>query len=250
MGSNFTTMKILAVANAVAVLVACWAAWELRLTTFASRWDSPKTAALLLFVLAAVLDSPWRLMSEASYSLTGRFFFFTVVGHVCYLAACASGLKYIYLRLLPDAAIGPLVRKRLVPAVAGAAAAMVIAFTASSRTASLSADHLFLVRPDGWLRLYWLTFYATLTTILLVAMYGLNRLRADPRSVMLKLLLTSLALGALSAVISGWGVLAGHAESVRLFAWPIAYSAIAVGAVAVVLSWRHRVWTMLRPRDG
>lgn len=242
-------MKILTLANAVAVLVAAWAVWELRLTTFGSRWDSPKTTALILFGLGAVLDSPWRLMSEASYGLTGRFYFFAVIGHVCYLAACASGLKYIYLRLLPDAAIGPLVRKRLVPGVVAASAIMVLAFVASPLTSTLSADHLYLVRPDGWLKLYWFTYYATLTTILVAAMYGLNRLRADPRSVMLKLLLTSLALGTLSAVISGWGVLAGHAESVRMFSWPIAYSAIAVGAVAVVLSWRHRVWTMLRPRD-
>lgn len=243
-------MKVLAIANVVAVLVAAWAAWELRLTTFRSRWDSPKTTALILFVLAAVLDSPWRVMSEASSSYTGRFYFLTVIGHICYLAACASGLKYIYLRLLPDAAIGPLVRRRLVPTVFTAAAIMVVAFTASPLTASMSADHLFLVRPDGWLKLYWLTFYGTLTTILLAAMYGLNRLRSDPRSVQLSLLLTSLGLGALSAVVSGVGLLSGHGESVRLFAWPLTYAAIALGAVAVVLSWRHRVGTMLQPRDN
>lgn len=242
-------MKILIIANLVAVLVAAWATWELRLTTFRSRWDSPKTTALILFILAAVLDSPWRMMSEASVSLTGRFYFFAVIGHVCYLAACASGLKYIYLRLLPDAAVGPFVRRRLVPAVFLAAAIMVVAFSASPLTSSLSADHLYLVRPDGWLKLYWLTYYGTLTTILAFGMYGLNRLRADPRSVMLNLLLTSLALGASSAVVSGVGLLSGNAQSVRLFAWPLAYAAIAVGAVALVLSWRHRVWAMLQQRD-
>jgi hypothetical protein len=68
--------------------------------------------------------------------------------------------------------------------------------------------------------------------------------------VQLNLLLTSLGLGALSAVISLVGLLSGHGESVRLFAWPLAYAAVAVGAVAVVLSWRHRVWTMLQPRDS
>jgi Kef-type K+ transport system membrane component KefB len=243
-------MQILLTANIVAVLVAAWATWELRLTTFRSRWDSPKTTALILFMLAAVLDSPWRAMSEASFSYTGRFYFFTVIGHVCYLAACASGLKYIYLRLLPDAEIGPFVRRRLVPAVFVASAIMVVTFTASPLTASMSSDHLYLVRPDGWLTIYWLTFYGTLATILLAGMYGLNRLRADPRSVQLNLLLTSLGLGALSAVISLVGLLSGHGESVRLFAWPLAYAAIAVGAVALVLSWRHRVGTMLQPRDN
>lgn len=242
-------MKILVIANIVAVLVAAWAAWELRLTTFRSRWDSPKTMALILFALAAVLDSPWRLMSEASFSLTGRFYFLSVIGHICYLAACASGVKYIYLRLLPDAAIGPFVRRRLIPAVAGASAVMVVAFVASPLTSSLTADHLYLVRPGGWLKLYWLTFYGTLITILLVAMYGLHRLRADPRSVMLNLLQASLALGTLSAALSAVGLFTGHNETARLYAWPLTYAAIAVGAVAVVIAWRHRVWSMLRPRD-
>lgn len=240
-------MKILIIANIVAVLVAAWAAWECRLTTFQSRWDSPKTAALILFALAAVLDSPWRTFSEVSFPLTGRYYVLTVVGHVCYLTACASGVKYIYPRLLPDAAIGPFVRRRLVPSVALAAAVMVIAFAASPLTASLTADHLYLIHPDGWLRLYWLTFYGTLTTILIVALYGVNRLRTDPRSVMLNLLMTSLGLGVLSVVVSALGLLTGNAESMRLIAWPITYAAIAVGAVAVVIAWRHRVWAMLRP---
>lgn len=242
-------MKILAVANIVAVLVAAWAAWELRVTAVRSRWDSPKTFAVILFGAAALLDSPWRMMSEASFSLTGRYYFFAVIGHIFYIAACASGVTYIYLRLLPDAAIGPFVRRRLIPAVGCASAVMVVAFVASPLTSSLSADHLYLVRPDGWLKVYWLTYYGTLTAMLLVAMYGLNRLRADPRSVMLKLLLTALALGVLSSLVSVVGLLNGHNESARLLAWPLGYAGIAVGAVAVVIAWRHRVWSMLRPRD-
>lgn len=241
-------MKILVIANVVAVLIAAWAAWELRVTAFRSRWDSPKTVALILFVVAALLDSPWRMLLEESLSLTGRYYFFAVVGHVCYLTACASGVTYIYLRLLPDVAIGPFVRKRVVPAVAAAAAVMVVSFVASPPTSELTADHLYLIHPDGWLALYWSVFYGTLTGLLLIAIYGLNRLRTDPRSVMVNLLIISLALGVLSILVSALGLVMGANESVRLFAWPIAYAAIAVGAVAVVVAWRHRVGSMLQPR--
>lgn len=242
-------MKILIIANIAAIVVAAWAVWEFRLTTLQSRWDAPKSTALVLFALGALLDSPWRAVSEASFEWTGRFYFFTVLGHICYLTACASGVKYIYLRLLPDAAIGRFVRRRMVPAVVLATAVMVVSFSLSPATASLSADHLYLVRLDGWLAVYWFTFYATLLAILITAMFGVHRLRSDPRSVMLNLLMTSLGLGALSVVASALGLLTDHAESVRLYAWPITYAAIAVGAVAVVIAWRHRVWSMLRPRD-
>lgn len=242
-------MQILVIANIAAIVLAVWGVWEFRITSIRSRWDAPKSTALVLFAVGALLDSPLRVMSEASLSLTGRYYFFTVIGQICYLTACASGVTYIYLRLLPDEAIGPFVRRRLVPAVAFAAAIMVITFIASPRTASLSADHLYMVRPDSWLAAYWFTFYGTLLTILVIAMFGLNRLRTDPRSVMLNLLLTSLALGVLSVLASALGLVIGRNESMRLIAWPLTYAAIAVGSVAVVIAWRHRVWSMLRPPD-
>lgn len=245
-------MKILVIANIVAVLVAAWAAWEFHLTTHRSGWDSPKTAALVFFALGALLDSPWQALSESSFSMTGRYYFFTVVGHICYLVAAASGVKYIYLRLLPDEVVIRLARTRMTPLLIVAIITMVVCFVASPRTSSLTAEHLYLVRADGWLLLYWMTFYVALVSLLLLAIYGVNRLRTDPRSVMLNLLMVSLGLGALSCIVSGLGIATGHTETTRLVGWPIAYAAIAVGSVAVVLAWRHRVWAMLRPRrtDG
>lgn len=246
-------MTILAIANVVAAFaaasVAAWALWEMRVTSFRSRWDFPKTTSLILFAVAAVLDSPWRVLSEQSFALTGRSYFFAAVGHCCYLAGGAAGLKYVYLRLLPDEAIGPLMRRRLVPLVMIAVAIMAVSFSATPLTVSLSADHLYLVRPDGWLMVYWITFYGALTAMLLAGMYGLNRMRSDPRSVKLEWLLTALGMGVLSAVLSLVGLAVGHLDSVRLFAGPLAYAAIAVGAVAVVLSWRHRLSSMMRPDD-
>lgn len=240
-------MNVLVAANLVAVVVAAWAVWECRLTTFRSRWDSPKKTALLLFALAAVLDSPFRAVSAASFDWTGRYYFFMVVGHVCYLTAAASGVKYVYLRLLPDAAIGSFVRKRMVPLVTVAAIVMVVSFFASPQTSTLRADHLYLLRPDRWLTVYWLTFYTALSALLLAAMYGINRLRADPRSVMLSLLMTSLVLGEVSVIVSAVGLFSGHNATARLVAWPITYAAIAIGSVAVVIAWRRRVWSMLGP---
>lgn len=238
-------MTILVLANVIAVSVALWALWELRLTSFGSRYDSPKSLTLILFALGALLDSPSREAARMSYSVLGRDYFLTVAGHICYLCAAAVGVKYIYLRLLPEPQITRFVKRRTVPAVAIAAAVMVVCFTASPRIRTMTDDHFYLVHPDGWLALYWTAFYSTLAGLLLVAMYGVYQLRADPRSVKLNLLMTSLGLGLLSVAGSAWGLISGRNEEVRLYAWPLTYGAIAIGALAVVLSWRRRVAELL-----
>ena len=247
-GCFLTRMKILVIANVVVLLIAVWAVWECR-ASFRSRWDAPRTMALVFFGLGVALDSPWRAFSEVQAPVLGRYYFLTVMGHICYLIAGALGNKFIYLRLLPDTAIGPFMRSRIVPMILGAATVMLVSFTASSATVSLTADQLYLVHPDGWLILYWLTYFAALIALFVIAMFGVNRLRTDPRSVMLSLLLAALALAALSCVAGAWGVLFDRSESTRLVAWPIAYAAIAGGAVAVVVAWRHRVDAMLRPPE-
>jgi hypothetical protein len=239
-------MRILLIANVAALLIAVWAVWECR-HSFRSRWDSPRTMALMFFGIGVALDSPWRAFSEVQSPLAGRYYFLTLIGHICYLVAGALGDKFIYLRLLPDSAIGPFMRTRILPLILLAATVMVVSFAASPVTAALTADQLYLLRPDGWLTVYWLTYYATMTAVLVIAMYGVNKLRTDPRSVMLNLLLAALVLAALSCVASAWGVLGGRSESIRLLAWPIAYVAISAGAVAVVVAWRHRADSMLRP---
>lgn len=237
-------MKILAIANVVVLLIAVWAVWQCRFS-FRSHWDAPRTVALVFFALGVALDSPWRAFSEVS--LAGRYYTLTVIGHICYLIAGALGNKFIYIRLLPDTAIGPFMRTRIFPLILGAALVMVFSFGASPLTATMTADQLYLVRADGWLTVYWITYNTTLTVLFALGFYGVNRLRTDPRAVMLNLLLASLALAALSCVAGIWGVLAGLNEDVRLFAWPIAYAAIGTGSIAVVVSWRHRVKSMFNP---
>lgn len=122
-----------------------------------------------------------------------------------------------------------------------------VLFVASPVTSTLTADQLYLIRPDRWLTVYWITYYATMTALFVIGLFGVNRLRTDPRSVMLNLLMASLALAALPCVASALGVLNGRNESTRLVAWSIAYAAIGAGSVAVVVAWRHRVQSMLRP---
>lgn len=238
-------MSIVVLANLIAVAVAVWAVWELGLISLASRYDSSKSATLILFALGAALDSPLRVLGEASQSLTGRYYVLTVIGHICYLFAAASGVKYIYLRLLPEPDINLFVKVRAATPTLLAAAMMVVFFMSTPLPIAGGADHLYLVRPDGWLAAYWTTFYGTLTGLLVTAMYGVNRLRADPRSVMLNLLLCSLGLGVLSIVGSAVGLLTGRNEEVRHYAWPLTYAAIAVGSLAVVFAWRHRIRMML-----
>lgn len=241
---GLTRITILVIANVLALLIAVWAVWECRFS-FKSRWDAPRTMALVFFAFGVAVDSPWRVFSEVSFA--GRYYVLTVVGHICYLIAGALGNKFIYLRLLLDPAIGLFMRARIVPMVLIASTIMLVSFAASPSTSSVTADQLYLVRPDALLTVYWLTYYAMLIALFLMAMVGVNKLRTDPRSVMLNLLMASLALATVSSVASAWGILDGRNESTRLVAWPVAYAAISAGAVAVVVAWRHRVQSMLRP---
>jgi hypothetical protein len=242
-------MGILAVANVLAVAVAAWAVWECR-ASFGSRWDASRTAGIVFFGAGAALDSPFRAMSEASFTLVERYYASTVLGHICYLIGSMNGIKFIYLRLLPDEQVQRFIGRVIAPVIAVASAVMVGAFFASPLTSTLTAGYLYSVPADGWLTLYWLTYFATGLALLLVAACGVNRLRSDPRSVMLNLLLTALLMGSLAVTASAVVLLEGHNTGTRNWVWPIGYAAIVAGSVAVVLAWRRRVRTMFDPLPG
>lgn len=241
-------MTVVRVANIVVVLVMAWAVWERRLT-FQSRYDFPNTAAVALFGLGAALDSPWPAVSAASHALTGHYYAFMVLGHFCYMAGAAMGIKSVYMRLMPDDAIGPFLRRRIVLPILGAAAIMVISFAASPATSSLSVDHLYLASPDRWLTIYWVVHFGTITWLGIVVSYGVSRLRGDPRSVMLNPMLVSLVLAALAGVVIAVGLVLGHGQDVRIVGWLVVYGSFIGGAVSSALQWRHRVQSLLRPSE-
>lgn len=232
-------MSWLYVANVVVLVVAAWALWERRLT-FQSRWDAPITWGIALYGLGAALDSPWPGVAAASYPLTGKYYLPMGFGHICYLAG-SVGIKSIYQRLLPDDAIDRFTRRFITIPIAAAAAVMLICLVASPVTSTMSEANLYLVRPDGWLQVYWATFLGTLMALTLVSMYGLTRLRLDDRSVMLNLLIASQVIGTLAALAIGVGVLTNHVEITGLMVWPFVYAGIIGGAVAAVVAWRHRI---------
>lgn len=237
-------MPFLVAANILAVLTAAWAVWECRLNFF-SRYDSARTITLLLFCVGSVLDSPLRAMAEASQNLVGRYYFFTVVGHLCWLTACVTGNKFVYVRLLPDSVFGRLMRTRVMPALVVVGTVMVMAYFASPRPETLSADYLYLVPPDGWLKIYWFCYFTSLTALLLLAAYGAYLLKRDPRSVKLNLLITALLLGAASSVTSGLGMATDRSAATPLWVWGLADAAIVCGSIAVTLAWRERLKGMI-----
>ena len=113
----------------------------------------------------------------------------------------------------------------------------------------MSGDHLYLVTPDGWVKVYWLTHFATATLLGVVAVYGVYLLRPDPRAVLLNVVMAALAVGAVSGgVVVGWGVINGRIETSRLVAWLLTYAAFAVTAVVSAVQWRRRVQAMHEPR--
>lgn len=235
-------------ANIAVFIIAAWAVWARRLT-LQSRWDAPITRGIALYGLGAALDSPWPGMAAASAPWTGKYYLLPALGHICYLSG-SVGIRSIYLRLLPDAAIGRFTRRFLVIPIATAAAVMLACLIASPVTSRMPADHLYLVRPDGWLRVYWLAFLGTLMGLALVSLYGLVRLRVDSRSVMVDLLIASQAVGMLGGLAIALGVLADRITITGFMVWPFVYAGIAGGAIAAVAAWRHRMSVLFGDRPG
>lgn len=236
-------MSALYLGNIVVVAVAGWAVWERRLT-FGSRWDAPITVGIVLFGLGAVLDSPWPAAGAASLPLTGRYYLLMAAGHVCYLLGAAMGIKAAYQRLLSDEAIGPFLRERILAPIAATAVIMAVCIWVSPLSATMTVEHLYLAKPDGPMAVYWIAFLGGLAVLELISLYGASRLRCDPRSVMVNLLMASQAVGTLAIASIAVAVLTGHGAVARILVWPLAYAGIIGGSVAAVVSWRHRVRSM------
>lgn len=232
-------MTTLYLANAVVVAVVAWAVW-VRRDTFQSRWDAPITVGAALYGLGAVLDSPWPAISAASHPFTGKYFLLLTLGHISYLAGSAIGLKSVYVRLLPDEELGPFMHTRVYPLVYGAAAIMVVSMVASPVTNVMPVAHPYLTTPDGWLTVYFLTYYLTMAALMGIAIYGGLQLRRDQSSRIVDALIGAAVVGSLACLAALIGVLTGRAGFVAGVAWPVAYAATIAAAVTCAVSWRGR----------
>ena len=238
-------MTALRVVNALVLVVAPWALW-VRRDTVNSRWDAPITAGIALFALGAALDSPWPNVAAASFPLIGKFYLLNCLGHVSDLLGATRGLKAVALRLMPNDAIGPFMRTRIMAPVLLASGVMLVCLLQSPATSAMPAENLYFVAPDGWLLAYWVTYFTALTGLNAVAIYGSITLRSAPRSTTHDLLVGATALGTLS----GWGffaaIVTGAHRLIETAAWPGTQIAIIGGAVACALSWRHRATALGR----
>ncbi len=234
-----TSVTFLYVLNALVLPTAAWALW-VRRDTIHSRWDAPITAGIGLFALGAALDSPWPDAAAVSHPLTGKFYLVNCAGHICYLLGATRGLKTVAVRLMPDDAIDPFMKRRIMPPVFAASLGMVFFLVKSPATSSMPAANLYFVPVDGWLVAYWVTYFLTLTGLNAVAMYGGFRLRSGPRSTTHDLLVGATALGTLGC----WGffaaIVTGQHRLIETVVWPNSQIAIIAGATACALSWRHR----------
>lgn len=233
-------MATLYLANVLVLILAGWALWERRLSLH-SRADVPITIGIALFALGAALDSPWPGVAAASYPLTGKFFLLMAFGHISYLAGAATGIKASFMRLMPDEAIGPFMRTRIMPMVTVAAPIMLVCIYNSSCTSTMRVDHLYLADPDPWLSVYWIVFVGALIALEMVSIYGGIVVGRDPRSISAHALAASQLVGVLACVLIGLRLVIGANDAVPVLIWPTAYAAIIGGIVASVYSWRQRI---------
>lgn len=239
-------MIALHVANAGAVLAACWALW-VRRHSFGSRWDAGITVGVALYGLGSALESPWPALSAMSFPLTGKYYLLPVVGNICYLAGTAIGLKSFYVRLLPDAEIGRFMRIWIAPVVTIAAVIMLACAVASPATSAMPADSLYGVPIDGWLRAYFVTYFLSATMLLSAAVFGGLRLREGPNAGAVVPLMLIALIGSIACLWHLVAILSGHDQhAAALFG---GYLATTVTALACGISWRRRVEDLTRPRQ-
>ena len=240
-------MVSLGVANFFLVVCVVMVVWERRLT-FGSPYDSPITIGTVLFGAGVGLTSPWPVAAGVPFPFTGKYFVLIVIGQFSFLAATAFGIKAVYLRLLPDEAVDPFMRKRIAPLIAIASVALVICFVRSSLTLSGPVDGPSFATLDGWLAVSWLVYFGFLAMLGLILSYGVARLRRDPRSVMLRILLLSLLLASLSAVVIAYTLVSSGHVSTWTAVWMINYAAFFGTAIAFGMQWRRRVRALLPRR--
>jgi hypothetical protein len=241
-------MVFLGFANALAVVASCWAVW-VRRVSLGSRWDAPLTIGVALYGVASALDAPWPAIASASFPLTGKYYLLNTVGHICFLAGNAAGLRAVFIRLLPDHEIGRFVQTRIAPVVTIAATVMLVCVIASPMTSTMPANYLYGIPLDGWLRVYFCVFFLTMTATLWMAFFGGIRLAEEPRSpgTVLPLLGTA-STGSLACLSFLVVILTGRTELIPRL-WPIGFLATAAAAVACAVAWRHRIADLTVPVD-
>lgn len=243
-------MTALGLANAIAVVSACWALW-VRRHSVGSRWDAGITIGVALYGLGSLLESPWPGVSAASFPLTGRYYLLPVIGNICYLAGTAVGLKSFYVRLLPDAEIGRFMRTWILPVVAVPATVMLLCALASSRTRTMPAYSLYGVPLDGWLKVYFVTYFVSVTLLLWAAVFGGIRLREGANAGAVVPLMAIAALGSLACLGHLVAVLLHHTHPAPATALAGGYLATTMTALAAAIWWRRRVRDLTRPQaDG
>ena len=234
-------MTFLNLANAFAVLAACWSVW-VRRQSFGSRWDAGITVGVVMYGIGSALESPWPSIAAMSFPVTGKYYLLPALGNVSYLGGTAVGLSSFFIRLLPDAEIGRFMRTWIAPVVGVAATVMLACVVASPHTSVMPADTLYGLPLDGWLRVYFTTYFLSVTALLGAAVFGGIRLRDGSGAViplMVIALLGSLAcLGHLAAILTGNN---GLTPTLALLG---GYLATTVTALACGIYWRRRVAAM------
>lgn len=237
------------IVNALAVASCAWAVW-VRRDSFGSRWDAPITVGIVLYGFASALDTPWPAVAEASFPLTGKYYLLNTIGHCCYLAGNAAGLRTVFIRLLPDDEIGPFMRSIVIPAVTVAIALMAVCVVASPITSNLHAGYLYAAPLDGWLRVYFCTFFLTMTATLMLALFGAIRLSAEPPGLgPARPLMATVSIGSLACLSLLALILSDHSGLIPRL-WPLTYLGTTAAAVTCAVAWRRRIADLTTPVDG
>jgi hypothetical protein len=192
------------------------------------------SAAMMVdgFVLCAPLTH--RYLSRYLFALSHTAYMLDFFGHAFFIASTSMLIYAVGFRLVGDDAIKRLMARVDKPGAA-ALVGMLAALTFSHSTRHLTALDFFEVRPDAWLKLYWLIYGGLEIYLLGYLIRLLLVLRHDPRSRTADLYLVAAVAGIVNLAMVVVDEVAGLGLTGKTL-WPsLLVSGVLVGAAGV---WR------------
>lgn len=233
---RLTTTSALITATLAVVAYSLW----VRRHTWRSRWEIGASCGILLEGCALVLMSPWAsaVVGPPLHRITGLWNLQTMLGHLCLIAAIASVVHHILVRLTDDHQLRALFHSRITVPVRFGVLLLVPAFVIAGERSQpdlFSAD-----LAGGRLTGYWLV---TGSLIIYLSTYGgraLLILRPDPRATAtVNTYLASSAFGIAGSMLqmsTAWS-----ARDVSPGVWLCACLAVSIFAYGSARSWQAKV---------
>lgn len=243
-------MPLRDVATLIILMIIGWSIWERRISLRSLPADRVMTLGCLLCG-AGLLIFRAHWVGALFREVAGTAYLHCYISHLLLLSAAGCQIFSAGCRLVPDDALGALMRRMDVPAATAAFAMLICIFSSDSARKYFGRDFcdFTAVPPDFWLRAYWLTYAAIGCYMLSFLVWLMLPLRQDPRSIATAdLFIVASAFGMISMLDRIAMLTPAHVDPHGHVARYGIHLCVGVAAVACAQSWRTRVRALRDPQ--